>query len=451
MRVERNESRELNTELVRDCSRNSRLLTRILQRFIVLLAFVGAGAFLSLFLFWHAGSPRPRVANVEPLPLQIQAATPVDGPLIRVNLTPTRVRQLDIAIDGPYRIRPMGQAAVKGTGRRLKPTKVVATSRGLRIGSNEYSSTRLQIEPVRSPGIWINDHQYRGNVRLIRRSDGTLIAVNVVALEEYLASVVDSEMPAAFPAAARRAQAIVARTYALDRMQSARNHPYFHLDATARSQKYLGYQYRTASGRRLAGESANSRRIVSETTGMVCTHQGKLFRTYYSAVCGGRTTVGRVHFADAAEPLKSVVCQWCRAAKYYRWQTELPKQDVSDTLRRYFLAKGEPFGRLTSMTRRTGSAGGAVPEFVVADSRRKLIISATHLRRQLPASTLYSPYFSVREAGGRMIFAGRGHGHCAGMCQWGARGLALAGRNCVDIIRYYYPGAKVVVFSSEGK
>ncbi len=410
---------------------------------LIFLAFVGVG----VTLFWLRGVPRPHATRAEPL--EIQIAKPRDALPIRVNLTPTRVRNLEITVDGPYQIRPLESPRIVGSGKRLKTTKVVPTNNGLSIGHRHYSFSQLEIEPLRSTIIWVGDHLYRGNVRLIQESGETLIAVNVLPLEQYLASVVDSEMPATFPPAARRAQAIAARTYAMSRMKCAQRHPYFDLDATQRSQKYLGYQYRDQSGRCLAGEGDNSRRIVSETAGMVCTYQGELIRTYYSAVCGGRTTVGRAVFSDAAAPLKSVICQWCRPARLYRWRTELSKQDVSNRLSRYFQEKRKLFGPLVSITQGIQSVDGVVSTFVVADARWKLLISAADLRRLLPASILYSSYFSVREAGGQMFFEGRGHGHCVGMCQWGARGLALAGRTCVDIIRYYYPGVEVVVFGSE--
>ena len=80
-----------------------------------------------------------------------------------------------------------------------------------------------------------------------------MVVVNVVPLEDYVASVVDGEMPATFPEAARQAQAIVARTYVLYQIQTARVSPLFDVYATTRSQNYLGYQYRGRDGKRLCG------------------------------------------------------------------------------------------------------------------------------------------------------------------------------------------------------
>jgi len=85
-------------------------------------------------------------------------------------------------------------------------------------------------------------------MRLFRRTDGKVSAVNVLPIEEYLASVVDSEMPSKFPEAARQAQAIVARTYALYQIEHADPKAVFDLMSSQRSQKYLGVEYRKQFG-----------------------------------------------------------------------------------------------------------------------------------------------------------------------------------------------------------
>src|SRR5271154_2417917 len=105
----------------------------------------------------------------------------------------------------------MGPSAV---GCRV-PTKFVApVPNGFRIGHRQVTGTTLEIVPEHSPGVWIGDRQYRGRVRLVRQR-GKIVVVNIVGLEDYIASVVDGEMPSAFPDAARQAQAIAARSYVM--------------------------------------------------------------------------------------------------------------------------------------------------------------------------------------------------------------------------------------------
>lgn len=393
--------------------------------------------------------------------LQIPRAAPSPSdpfsPPIRVNVTPDPRKSLTLAVDRPYRIRPLGSSRILDRGRRMKPAQATVTATGFLIGEREFPVARLEIEADDPPAIWVGDHQYRGRVRLIRRPGRRFMAVNVLPLEEYIAGVVDSEMPAAFPTAARKAQAIVARTFALYQMTHAPKNAEFDLYATTRSQKYLGFQYRNPQGRRLAGESADSRRITQETAGMVCLWRGELFCTYYSAVCGGRTTPGRQVFSDAAPPLQSVACDWCRDAPRYRWIKTLPKSDVAAQLKSSSAFSREFFAKNLSMTRVSGPPYSRHSIFEVRTQKtglplnggRRQRLSAVELRRSLSTASLPSPRFTVRDAGESLEFHGRGHGHGVGLCQWGARGLALAGRDELQILRYYYPGAELVVLESD--
>lgn len=379
--------------------------------------------------------------------LQVPSAAadlPFPSPLIRVNLTPSPAASIELEISGAYRIRPVGDERDLGHGSHLASTKVVPGGPGIQIGSDRYAVSRLELVPDRSPAIWINGHQYRGTVRLYRRPGNRLIAINVLPLEEYVASVIDSEMPAAFGDSARQAQAIVARTYALVQMQRAGDAVLFDVYATERSQKYLGFQYRDKTGRRLAGESENSRRIARETRGIVCVDRGRVFCTYYSAACGGHTTLGTEIFSDAARPLTGVPCDWCRDARLFRWNGELAKARAGEAVKGFLQRSGKPFGTLASMRREPEVPPGRVPRFIVGDGSREHRLSGVELRQLLPSGTLYSPDFDVREAGETLVFEGRGHGHGVGFCQWGAGGQARAGRDCIEILRYYYPGSDVV-------
>ena len=90
---------------------------------------------------------------------------------------------------------------------------VSPTANGFRIGTRETAGAAVEIEAEGPPAIWVDDHLYRGRVRFVRQGPRKMLVLNVVRLEDYIASVVDGEMPAAFPEAARQAQAIVARTY----------------------------------------------------------------------------------------------------------------------------------------------------------------------------------------------------------------------------------------------
>ena len=365
--------------------------------------------------------------------------TPSKSKLIRVNVTPGGGDSLQLAVTGEYSIRAVDSTRELFKGNGLSSSKVESTKNGLQIGRSTFATTRLEVVSKTDPAIRVNGHLYRGVVRLFRRTDGRVSAVNVLPIEEYLASVVDSEMPASFPEAARQAQAIVARTYALYQKEHADPASVYDLFASQRSQKYLGVEYIDASGRRLAGESESSRRAVADTRGIVCRHQGHLFCTYYSAACGGRTTNGSELFEDAAPILKSVPCEWCRDSSYYRWSADLGKQDFLRELKEL-----RSLSTLASIQQTAGPGGGVISRFRIGDGKQSLLVNGVELRDRLPAGTLRSPHFSLELKKDIVRVEGRGHGHGVGFCQWGANGQARAGKSCFEIVRHYYPGAELV-------
>ncbi|MCA9067816.1 MAG: SpoIID/LytB domain-containing protein [Planctomycetaceae bacterium] len=359
-----------------------------------------------------------------------------ESPLIRVCLTSGPVSSLELQVDGPFTLQSIGSETPLMKGKVLKETRVQCVGQTIRVGRQTLRGTRLELIPQTSPTVWVNGHQYRGQLRIYRQPGGKLLPINVLPLEDYIASVVDSEMPVAFPAAARKAQAIVSRTYAIYQMRAQRSHPYFDVYSSTRSQNYLGYQY-LSKGRRLAGETKHGRQIADETAGLVCTHQGKVFCTYYSAVCGGRTTQGDLVFSDAAPPLKAVSCDWCREAKFYRWTEKFTKQTTTHKLASLL---GSSRKKLNSIRREDNKPLTPASSFAATNGEKQVSLSAVDLRRRL---SLPSNSFEVWEDSQHFLFQGRGHGHGVGLCQWGARGLALAGKTAAEILHYYYPGAQV--------
>lgn len=391
---------------------------------------------------WHLSSKDSSGQSSSNTASATQSAASPDtwNPFVRVNLTPSPLTDLTISIDGPFRVLAPGSAKILAQSVSVKDRIVSAEGNGIRIGDEVFPISQIEIVTARSPSIWVGRNQYRGSLRIFRRSGGRLIAVNLLPMEEYLASVVNSEMPATFPDEAREAQTIAARTYVLSQMKG---HPQFDVYATSRSQRYLGYQYLDDEGRRLAGETQGSRDIATRTAGIVCTWEGKVFTTYYTAVCGGRTTLGRSVFKDAVPAIASVECDWCREADRYRWTSTLPVDRMSKSLQEHFADLDDEFGQLKSLQPSFGDAGD-LPFYMVSDGIRTKKIAGTELRHALPIGTLSSPRFTAEIDSTEVRFSGAGHGHGVGFCQWGSRGLALAGRSALQILQYYYPGSATV-------
>jgi SpoIID/LytB domain protein len=116
---------------------------------------------------------------------------------------------------------------------------------------------------------------YRGQIQVVSEG-GKLQAINVVGLEAYLYGVVPSEVPTDWPAEALKAQAVVARSYALSGRKIGAA---FDLYSDTRSQVYLGVDE----------EEQPTNDAVEATAGKVLLYRGQVARTYYHSTSGGRT------------------------------------------------------------------------------------------------------------------------------------------------------------------
>ncbi len=194
---------------------------------------------------------------------------------------------------------------------------------------------------------WQDRRDYRGKLELIEEKEG-FVVINELPLEEYLYSVVPSEMPASYPMEALKAQAICARTYAyLHVLSPAYPQWNAHVDDTTAFQVYHS-----------VAEQESTNRAVQETEGMVLLNPtaDALAQTYYySTSCGygSDAHVWRTKYSDrypyiiskainrnetSSEDLTEEVFEEfiksCREDDYesgeewYRWTYEVKKMDV---------------------------------------------------------------------------------------------------------------------------
>lgn len=174
------------------------------------------------------------------------------------------------------------------------------------MDSKYFVGERIRIAPTVLTGrlqlLSVNRSQgtpsYRGHIELLRTAEGIAV-VNELPLEEYLFSVVPSEMPASYPLEALKAQAICARTYAYGHMLRA-GYPRYgaHVDDSTSYQVYNNIT-----------EADGTTTAVKETYGqMIMTDEGTVADTYYySTSCGVGTTAGiwKTAEAQALDYLKS--------------------------------------------------------------------------------------------------------------------------------------------------
>jgi stage II sporulation protein D len=147
-------------------------------------------------------------------------------------------------------------------------------------------------------------HLYRGSMQ-VDVVNGKLRAINVVGLEQYLYGVVPSEMPFSWAPEALKAQAVVARSYALATKRSGA----FDLYPDTRSQVYLGVDH----------EKPSTNAAVDATAGKVVLYNGQPARTYFYSTSGGRTASAADVWGGSIPYLVSVPDPYDTISPYHNW------------------------------------------------------------------------------------------------------------------------------------
>ena len=167
----------------------------------------------------------------------------------------------------------------------------------------------------------VRDGLYRGALEIRTAAGSGLNAINAIAMEDYLAGVVPSESPSSWPAAALRAQAVVARSYA---MASNVNGKGFNQYADTRSQVYRGY----------LGEAPSTNAAIAATAGQVVTYQGTVATTFFFSTSGGHTeNIENAFVGSQPRPwLKGVRDPYDDPSPYHRWKLSFSRASLGAKL-----------------------------------------------------------------------------------------------------------------------
>lgn len=259
-------------------------------------------------------------------------------------------------------------------------------------------------------------------VRLNRAPAGKPKQIETLPMESYIAGVISSELPSSWPLEVLKAQAITARTYAI--WQKSQKE---HLESTVMDQVYHGADK----------IHALAKQAVAETAGQVLTYESKLAHTYFHAACGGHTASATEAFGNSEPYLQGVTCSYCHNAPTYRWKYELSRKELNKKLGAK-ISDIEPVGETDS---------GRVKSFRFKSKPQLKDMKATDFRKALGYNTFRSTLVTKNSLGWTTAeFAGRGHGHGVGMCQWGALTMAKQGKTAEQILEHYYPGTEIRKF-----
>lgn len=338
--------------------------------------------------------------------------------------------------------------------------------------------------------------EYRGKIE-IHPVDKSLHIINELSLEEYLYSVVPSEMPTEYEAEALKAQAVCARSYAVEQMKGKRLAKWgAHVDDSVSFQVYNNLR-----------EDDKSIAAVDATKDQVVVCNGKVAVTYfYSVSCGVSAGIKDVWFAkkDAAY-LPSVILNDAKEAAdmkkekafrsflekgtdsydakspWFRWKTTVSTKALQHSIQRgakkryqvnptqiqtkqddgTYKSSGETdIGTLKKVSiAERGDSGVAVMAEIVGSKntlrvyteyniRLLLLGEKTVFKRQdkkevTGLTCLPSGFFVIEKKGDKFHFTGGGFGHGVGMSQNGANVLAAQGKGYKEILTFYFSGTTV--------
>ncbi len=352
---------------------------------------------------------------------------PTTDVLVRVAIV-RDAREVDLEINGPYRLAEGKNSREFSTSSRLVKTTVRLLDKGFFINGDVFPYDRLVISPVREAEIKVNEHPFRGQVILIRTTDNRITVVNTINIEDYIKGVLYHEVSHHWPMETIKAQAVATRTYALYSISKTKD---YDVTNDIYSQVYGGRgseRYRTGLA-------------VERTASEVLVLNGKILPAYFHACCGGMTEDAAVLWNINLPPLKGVPCVFCKEAPHMNWKRNMRLKDIQDLLN----SRGYKIGLIKDISVAERDRSNRVRQLkIVGRADEVITIKAEELRDLLGPNTLKGNNYEIEMKGYFVDFIGHGWGHGVGMCQWGARGMALQQFSYTQILNYYYPGAQIV-------
>jgi stage II sporulation protein D len=377
----------------------------------------------------------------------------------------------------------------------------------IRLKAMEGSTLELYQVTIGNRFHWERreDQTFQGDLVLSLHKDGTIAVINEIPLEDYLRSVISSEMSDSAPLEFLKAHAILSRSWlmaALSRKKETKersvetrqnqvkpgevirwydreDHDLFDVCADDHCQRYQGVR-KIASGK--------AEEAVRETFGKVITYHGEICDARYSKACGGLTEDFATAWEDKRVPyltsvadapashrpigneeeaarwilsnpeaychlddedlLAKILPAFDRETKsFFRWTVEYSRQELEEILRE---KSGFDFGDLREIVPVLRGPSGRIRRLKIAGSRKTIFVGKElEIRRWLSRTHLYSSAFVVnvkkdpRGKAERFSFQGAGWGHGVGLCQIGAAVMAARGFSSEEILKHYFRGVEI--------
>lgn len=339
---------------------------------------------------------------------------------------------------------------------------------------------------------------YRGKIELNVITGKGMTIINQLQLEQYLYSVVSSEMSSSFSKEALKAQAVTARSFAYSHLESKQ-----YKDYNADLDDSTGFQvYNNLS------EAASTRTAVQETVNQVLKSGSEIINTYYYSTSSGQSATPEEVWGGSTEekyyPRKlqekdgieknlstesafknfwadKKLVTFDSNSEWYRWQTTISKANLQKQINSKLSAyssngsksilvkqsngtykgvKITSIGSLKKVSVCERAKSGMAKGILITGSKATIkVLNPTYARYMLaPVSSklekqngksvskmsiLPSSFFYVtngKDSEGKVCFNiyGAGYGHGVGMSQNGANQMAKEGFSYKDIIHHYF-------------
>ena len=393
-----------------------------------------------------------------------------------------------------------GEMSISAVQGRLSWNGILIDS--LTLKPNEHNSTFTLHDVTIGIGFhWERKEEqtFSGQLKFII-DNGLVCAINILPVEEYLTSVISSEMKPTAPKEFLKAHAVISRSWVLAQLRSPYRrdahpgtpppahdylrdriikwydhdqHTQFDVCADDHCQRYQG---------RTRIISAAAQAAVKETMGQTLVFEGHLCDARFSKCCGGITEQFETCWQDEHKPylvplrdssidegplpdltVEENARQWilsqpksfCNSADgnilseslngydletpdYYRWTVEYTTQQISDIFKR---KSGLDIGQIQDLRPVKRGPSGRIEELEITGALSTVTIGKElEIRRTLSESHLFSSAFVVEKTPSGFILHGAGWGHGVGLCQIGAAVMASKGYTYREILHHYYPG-----------
>jgi stage II sporulation protein D len=313
-----------------------------------------------------------------------------------------------------------GRLAAEAAGR------VTLAAVGERIRWNGSRLLGESLDAAGVPDLRVGTRKGTARVRLLARK-GELLAVAVVPIEAYVASVVSREAAPRFHPEALSALAVAARTYAVGAAAKPRD-PAYDVVAGVEDQVFDG----------MDGVAAVFREAADRTRGLVVRYGGEIAQTVYHSTCGGRTEDAGSAWGKDVPYLRAQLCDDCADSPVYRWEYRMPDAEG----RRVAKALGVPAGKDLRIAVMGRTPTGRASRLRISSGGVSREVQAAEFRRAAGYAKVRSLKMEIVPVAGEWRITGEGWGHGVGMCQFGANGMARRGAGFREILARYYPGTE---------